>query len=346
MSRTVGYAIVGCGAISAQHRDAILASPGARLVAVQSRAEQSARTAGEQWNLPWYTDLEALLRRPDVDAAVICTPSGLHAEHALAALRAGKHAVIEKPVALRLCEADEIIAEGRKRNLLVSTISQRRFEPVLRTAETAIHSGALGRLALAEGTVRFYRGQEYYDSADWRGTVALDGGALMNQAIHTVDVIRWLMGPVSTVSGHIATLCHRMEAEDVATASVRFACGALGTLVATTCSHPGFAQELRIHGDKGYIHISGPDVIGWEVPGVPPPLVDAANKTGSGASDPRAIGFIGHARQYADVTAAILEGRQPAVTGQHGREALELVLAVYESSRTGKEVNLQGGFFA
>lgn len=339
--REIGFGLIGAGSIALQHAQAIAATPGARLVAVASRSESSARRAGEAWGVDWYLDLEAMLRRPDLDAAVILTPSGLHAEQALMALRHNKHVVIEKPLALTLESADALLGESRTRELMVATISQRRFEPVMQAVHQAVHSGALGKIVLVEGMVRFHRGQEYYDSADWRGTVAMDGGALMNQGIHMVDLVRWMMGEPISVSGHVATLAHRMEAEDVATASIRFRNGALGAIVATTCAYPGFDQELRIVGTEGHLHVVGQKAVAWQVPGIVAPA-SAASKV-SGASDPKAIGSEGHALQYADITAALREGRTPSVTGEHGREALELVLAVYESSRTGRAVVLSKG---
>lgn len=339
MSReAVGFGLIGAGSIAAQHAQGIAATPGARLVAVASRSAESSRLVGEAWGADWYTDLEAMLRRPDLDAAVILTPSGLHAEHALLALRHGKHVVIEKPLALTLESADAVLNESRARGLMVATISQRRFEPVMQAVHAAVSGGALGAIALVEGSVRFYRGQEYYDSADWRGTVGLDGGALMNQGIHMVDLVRWIMGEPVSVSGHVTTRAHRMEAEDVATASIRFGSGALGTIVATTCAYPGFDQELRIFGEKGYIHVAGQAAVAWQVPRIAAPGTGPVSQTASGASDPRAIGSEGHARQYADMTGAIQERRAPAITGEHGRAALELVLAVYESARTGRAV--------
>lgn len=338
--KTVGYGLIGCGAISVQHTEAIAATPGARLAAVASRSAESSRMTGERWAAPWYTDVRELLARPDVDVAVICTPSGLHAEQALLALEHGKHVLIEKPIALSLADADRVLAAGRAGGLQVAVVSQRRLEPALQTLHTALRQGALGQIVLVEAAVRFWRDQAYYDSAQWRGTVAMDGGAVLNQGIHLVDLLRWLMGPVHSVAGHTATLLHRMEAEDVATASIRFASGALATLTATTCAYPGFSQELRIYGQHGYVHLIDQALAAWEVPGVPAPA--AAAGAGTGAADPRAIGSVGHARQYADLTAALQRGQAPAVTGEHGRQALALALAVYESSQTGKSITLEG----
>ena len=335
----VGYLIVGAGAISRQHAEAMRATPGARLAGVCDADADRARGFGEAWGVPWSTDLWAALARPEVDAAAICTPSGLHAEQALAALRAGRHVLIEKPIALGLAEADEIVAAGSAADLVVSTVSQRRFEPVIQEIRRVLASGVLGPVAYVEGTTLDYRPQSYYASGAWRGTRALDGGALMNQGIHTVDLVRWLAGPIVRVAGQTATVAKEMEAEDTASAAVTFASGALGSLVATTSAYPGVPHDLRIHAERGYIHLRGEAIAGWEVDGVPCP---AAPDAGRAQADAATWGttFVGHARQYADVTRAILEHRTPAISGLDGRNTLAVVLALYDSAATGRIIEL------
>jgi len=341
--------LVGCGAISTQHVDAIAAVDGAELVAVQSASIASARTAGARWGVPWTTDLDELLRRDDVDVVTICTPSGLHAEEALAALRSGKHVVVEKPLALSVADAEAVIAEGRRADRFVATISQRRFEPVMQALRAAVTAGAFGRIVLVIGEGLYQRPQSYYDGAAWRGTRAMDGGVLMNQAIHMVDLVRWIGGPVVSIAGHIATVGHEMEAEDTATVSLRFADGALGSIVATTCSVPEFAQELRVYGDHGHARIVGQEAVEWA------PVSVAAVSLPEIAAAPDAIGMrsgklapatwgtdaTGHIRQYLDLVAAIHADRAPAVTGEDGRNAVEIVSAAYEASQTGRAVTLR-----
>ena len=336
---SVGYLIVGAGAISRQHAEAMRATQGARLAGVCDADAERARGFGEEWGVPWSTDLGAALARPDVNAAAICTPSGLHAEQALAALRMGRHVLIEKPIALGLEDADEIVAAGRERDLVVSTVSQRRFEPVIQEIRRVLASGVLGPVAYVEGTTLDYRPQSYYASGAWRGTRALDGGALMNQGIHMVDLVRWLAGPIVRVAGQIATVAKEIEAEDTASAAVTFASGALGSLVATTSAYPGVPHDLRIHAELGYIHLRGEAIAGWEVDGVPCP---AAPDAGGARVDAATWGttFVGHARQYADVTRAILDHRAPAISGLDGRNTLAVVLAVYDSAATGRIIEL------
>ena len=335
----VGYVIVGAGAISAQHIEAIRITDDAYVAGVCDASAERAKAAGERWGVPWSPHLNEALGWSGVDAAVICTPSGLHAEQALAALQAGKHVLIEKPIALSLDDADRVIEEARSRALVASTVSQRRFEPAVQAIRQVLSDGALGPVAFVEGLTLDYRPQQYYDSATWRGTRAFDGGALMNQGIHMVDLVRWLAGPIVLVAGQAATVAKKMEAEDTATAAVAFASGALGSLVATTCAYPGVPHELRIHGERGYIHLRGEELASWEVPGFPRPA--PTQEPAGPAAATWGTTFVGHARQYRDVTSAIVEHRPPAISGADGRDTLAVVLAVYESAATGHAVSLK-----
>jgi predicted dehydrogenase len=342
---TIG--IVGSGAISTQHLEAIAAIDGARLGGVVSASPERARAVGERWGVPWTTDLDELLDRPDIDAVAIMTPSGLHALQALAALRRDKHVLVEKPIALSVEDADALIDEARRRGRTVATVSQRRFEPVTQALREALARGALGvvSLILAEGI--YHRPQSYYDSAAWRGTVALDGGVLMNQAIHLVDLVRWFGGPVASVAAQIATRTHEMEAEDSATVSLAFAGGALGTITATTSATPEFPPELRVYGDRGHVRLVGEEPVEWDVPGTTRPAGDAPNvappaKPGATATATWGTTATGYVRQYRDFLDAIRTGREPAVTGTDGRNAVEIVTAAYEAARTGRSVRLEG----
>jgi predicted dehydrogenase len=336
--------LVGCGAISTQHLEAIAAIEGLQLTGVVSASSDRAMRVGTRWGVPWYTRLEDLLRQNDLDAVTICTPSGLHPGQALAGLRSGRHVVVEKPIALSVADADAVVREGRVRGLLVATISQRRFEPVMVALRGVIEAGALGRISLiiAEGLDE--RPQSYYDSAAWRGTRELDGGVLMNQAIHMVDLVRWIGGPVASVAGHVATLGHRMESEDTASVSLRFGSGALGEIVATTCASPGFPTELRVYGDRGHVRIVGETATEWDVPGVPAPLgtADEPVAPGTGATQTWGTSAEGYLRQYRDFVEAVRTGRPPAVTGEDGRNAVEIVTAAYEADRAGRAVVLEG----
>jgi predicted dehydrogenase len=348
--RPIRFGLIGCGAISTQHLEAIAAVDGASIAAVASHSAERARATGERWSVPWTTDVDELLARDDVDAVAITTPSGLHPAQALAALARGKHALVEKPIALSVADADAVIEEAEKRGLTVATVSQRRFEPAVRTIHEAVSAGALGRLSLIVAEGLYHRPQAYYDSGPWRGTIALDGGVLMNQAIHLIDLLRWVGGPVETVSAHVATLGHRMEAEDTATVSLRFTSGTLGEIVATTCATPEFPTELRIYGDSGHIRLVGEDAAEWDVPKWAAP---AARESDPAESDPAeraqatsatwGTNAKGYVRQYTDFIGAISERRAPFVTAMDGREAVAIVTAAYEASRTGCAITLREG---
>jgi predicted dehydrogenase len=341
--RALRAGLVGAGAISTQHLEAITALDGIELAGVVSASSERARSLGEQQGVPWSTDLADLLARDDVDLVSICTPSGLHASQALDALRAGKHVVIEKPLALSVVDAEAVVREGEQRRLTVAVISQRRYEPLVRALKAAVDDGRLGRLVMVIAEGLYHRPQAYYDSAAWRGTRELDGGVLMNQAIHTVDLLRWVGGPVASVSAHLATLGHRMEAEDTASVSLRFASGALGVIAATTCLAAEQAVELRVYGDQGHVRLVGEVAAEWQVPGVPPPdpAVGAeAPPQGIGTTRTWGTSSLGFLRQYADIVDAIRTGRPPAVAGQDGRDAVEVITAAYASDAAGRAVEL------
>ena len=336
--------IIGCGAISAQHIEAIGALPETRLVGVVDASEARAQATGERLSVPWSTKLEDLIERDDVDAVTICTPSGLHPGQARAALRAGKHVLVEKPIALSVAEAEAVVEDGHARARIVATVSQRRFEPAMQALHEAIAAGALGRISLIMGESLHHRPQSYYDSAPWRGTVAFDGGVLMNQAIHVIDLVRWIGGSVRSVGANLATLGHQIEVEDTATLSLLFTNGTLGEVVATTCAVSETLPELRIYGENGCVRIAGHEAVEWEVPGItrPPRIAGPEPPSASlGSTATWGANAIGYLRQYADFAEAVHAGRPPAVTGEDGRNAVEVVTAAYEASRTGRVAYLR-----
>lgn len=322
--------IIGFGAIGRTNAEAI-AAVGGRVVAVAGRA-----AAPAEGSFAYHADHRELIARDDVDLVAICTPSGLHARQALDAIAAGKHVVIEKPLSLDLGDGERVIQAARERGVLLSVISQRRFEPDHRYLEERIASGDLGRAILGEAIVRWWREESYYLSADWRGTTAMDGGVLLNQAIHVVDLLRWLLGSVDEVSCATATLAHEIESEDTAVATIRFASGALGSVVATTAARPGVPAQVVLSFERGSVELSGARVARWDLPVPPPP--PAAATPGGGESDPRAIGALGHIAQWRDITDALVAGRRPSVSGEDALATLALILAAHESARTRRAV--------
>src|SRR5581483_112618 len=341
-----GFGIVGTGVIAALHAAAIRTLPGARLAAVTDVVPGAAGAFAAARGCAAEPDLDALLARPDVDVVCICVPSGLHAEIGVRAARAGKHLAVEKPVDVTLAAADRLIEAARAAGVALTVISQHRFDPGLIELKRLIDAGALGRLVLGEASTKWYRTQAYYDSAGWRGTWALDGGSLMNQGVHYVDLLRWCMGPVTQVTAVCATQAHQVEVEDTALAIVRFASGAVGTIMSTTAAYPGFPQRLEVTGTGGTVIVEDGRITRRALAGRDEPDQDGTGEAGLGAAglgaaaDPAAIEVASHAAQLADLLAAVGEGREPAVGGQAGRDALELICAVYESARTGRTVSL------
>ena len=248
-----GFGIVGTGVIAAMHAAAIATLPRARLAAVTDVADGAAAAFAAARGCAAEPGLDQLLARPDVDVVCVCVPSGLHAEVGVRAAQAGKHLVVEKPIDVTLAAADRLIEAARAAGVALTVISQHRFDPGLIELKRLLGDGALGRLVLAEASTKWYRTQAYYDSAAWRGTWAMDGGSLMNQGIHYVDLLRWCMGPVTEVTAVCATQAHQVEVEDTALAIVRFGSGAVGTILSSTAAYPGFPQRLEITGTDGTV---------------------------------------------------------------------------------------------
>ena len=339
----LGFAILGAGMVARYHATAIERMPDARLVAVCRSDSARAEETATQFGVPCLTDYTMLLARDDVDAVCICTPSGLHAEQTIAAARAGKHVLVEKPIALTLADADAMIAACEQAGVRLGVALQRRTEPEFQRVQAAIAAGELGRIVLGNISMPYLRLQSYYDSADWRGTWALDGGgALMNQGIHLVDLLLWLIGDATEVRATAATLTHAIEVEDCVTATLRFANGALGGITATTAAAPGFPHRVEIYGDRGGVQIEGEQVVRWDGGGAHAAIIQNQAPIAAGAgSSPTGIGAVGHTRLIGDFVAAIRAGRDPLAPGREGRRSLALVLAVYEAARTGQSVQLR-----
>lgn len=352
MSNPLGFALVGCGMIARFHAKAILEIPGARVAALVSRTPKNAADLIAETGIPAcpvFATLEEALAAPGVDAVVITTPSGAHQEPAVAAARAGKHVVVEKPLEISAERCDRIIDACDEYGVKLCTIFPSRFADANITLKAAVEAGRFGRLTLGETTCKWWRSQAYYDEGGWKGTQALDGGgAMMNQAIHNVDLLLWMMGDVVSVCGFTAMLAHeRIEVEDTAAAILRFRSGAIGVIQATTSIHPGYPKTIAIHGDRGSAVIEQEDVLRWDF--TPETSDDAAvrakfaAKVGAsgGAADPKAISYEYHRRQLADFVEAVRENRAPQVDGREGRKAVALIRAIYDSNRTGRAVEMR-----
>jgi UDP-N-acetyl-2-amino-2-deoxyglucuronate dehydrogenase len=351
MPAPIGFAIVGTGMIARFHAKALAEIPDARIAAAVSRSSTTGQAFVNEIarpDCPVFTDLGEALKAPGVDAVIITTPSGAHREPALLAAIAGKHVVVEKPLEITEERCDAIIEACDRYGVKLCTIFPSRFGDANLALKSAIDADRFGRLTLGETSCKWWRSQAYYDEGGWKGTQALDGGgALMNQAIHNVDLLLWMMGDATHVSGFTSMLAHeRIEVEDTAVAVIHFRGGALGVIQATTSVHPGYPKRIAIHGDKGSVEIEQDDVVRWdmspETEGDRATKLRFAAKVGAsgGAADPKAISYEGHRRQLADFVEAIRTNRVPKVDGREGRKSVELIRAIYQSNATGRVVEL------
>ncbi|NHC46721.1 Gfo/Idh/MocA family protein [Motilibacter aurantiacus] len=331
----LGVGIIGLGGIGLIHAQALheLAD---RVELVAYSGVEGASAAGAGWPGTPMLAPEEVLSHPRVSVVAICSPSQTHAALARDALKAGRHIVVEKPLALTVGDALEVARLARQQGLVVSMVSQRRFESEYRYLKHALDSGALGHVRLAITHVHWYRDEAYYRSAPWRTSMAGGGGSLMNQGVHNVDLLRWLCGPVESVTAHYGTLGHAMEAEDTTVATLRFESGALGVVSTSTATPPGDPATLTLHTSRGVVQLGQGEVLRWDVDGVPPPPADPA-RIASGAADPLAIGHAGHLNQWRDVLRALDDGVEPLNGPDDAVETVRLLAAIYAAAGTGAQ---------
>jgi UDP-N-acetyl-2-amino-2-deoxyglucuronate dehydrogenase len=340
--RPIRLALVGCGRISERHFEAITEHPDLMLVAVADDVPERARLAGEKHAVPAFSSYAAMLAETESDAVVICTPSGLHPRHGIMAAQKGRHVICEKPMATRLEEADALVKTCDEAGVYLFVVKQNRLNPGIQLLKHAIELGRFGRVYMASVRVFWNRPQSYYDMAPWRGTWEFDGGAFMNQASHYVDLIQWLMGPVESVTAKLATLARRIETEDTGAAVLRFRNGALGVLETTMLTFPrNLEGSITILGERGTVQIGGTAlnrVVEWEFAEYHDD--DREAEALRVAPDPLSVYGSGH-RPYYDNVVRVLRGEAaPGTDGREGRKSLELILGIYESARTGREIHL------
>lgn len=334
------FAVLGLGSVSNHHIKSILELDNCQLVAVASTRPEQARKVGEQYGVDFYSNYYEVLQRPDIDAVSICTTSGQHLEWAVVAAKAGKHILVEKPLEVTLVRIDRMLDACTKAGIQLGCIFQNRFSDAYQQVEAVVKSGKLGKLVLGNAYVKWFRDDAYYASRDWRGTIKGDGGAaLMNQSIHTVDLLQNLMGPVKSLFGRIATRTHHIECEDVGVALLEFENGALGTIEGSTAAWPGYPERLEIFGAKGSIILEGGKITAWNVQDVPQPNLQQA-ETKVGAADPMAIDYLLHKRQIHDFAEAILNKKSPTVDGKEARKAVAIIRAIYESAAINAPVRM------
>ena len=332
--------LVGCGRISRSHVEAISRIDGLELVAVSDPNQERAREIAEPLGIPCFASYEQMLDDVASDIVSICTPSGLHPAQGVLAANSGRHVVTEKPMAISLKGADELVQACDRAKVHLFVVKQNRLNEPVKVLKRAVDEGRFGRLYMASCTVFWARPQEYYEQADWRGTWEFDGGAFMNQASHYVDLIQWLMGPVESVMAKTATLARKIETEDTGVAILRFRSGALGVIEVTMLTYPkNMEGSITLLGEKGTAKIGGTavnKVEHWEFADA---REDDARIREMDSNPPNVYGY-GHEGYYRNVLAVLRGDAQPETDGRAGRKSLELILGIYESARTGQDVPL------
>ncbi len=340
------FGIVGTGMIAHFHAKAIEAIEDSSLHSCFNKNPEKANEFAAKYGCKSYATMEEFLADPELEIITIGTPSGAHQEPALAAIHAGKHVICEKPLEITPERIDPLIEASEKNNVTLAAILNRRFNESVVVLKDAVDKGRFGTLTLVEASIKWYRSQEYYDSAGWRGTWALDGGgALMNQSIHIIDQLIHTVGPVKRVTASMGLLTHEnIEVEDTAVALLEFKNGAKGVVQgSTSCwSSTGHPAEVNICGSKGSAFLADESFKVWDFAESAPEdeyvhaklmASDDAHKVGLGANDPNAINFTGHQRNFEEVVNAINEGRRPSVDCHEARKAVALICAIYESAR-------------
>jgi UDP-N-acetyl-2-amino-2-deoxyglucuronate dehydrogenase len=337
--RKLNFGIIGCGRIAYKHAEAIKKNEKANLLSVCDVIEDRVVNYKDKYGAQeHYIDYQELLENPDLDVVSICTPSGMHAEMGIAAAKAGKHVIVEKPMAMSLQDADDLINACDENGVKLAVCFQNRFNPPVQKLRRALEEGRFGKLTHGSAVVRWFRPQDYYDQAPWRGTRANDGGCLMNQSIHNIDLLQWMMGPVESVFGYTANNLRKIECEDVGVAVLKFKSGALGVIEASTTVYPENLEEtLNIFGEKGTVVLGGiavNKIETWK-------FADAKEENGSFGEHqqdvPNVYGF-GHEALIDDFIQAIIEDKKPYIDGREGIKALRLVLDIYKSATSQKEI--------
>lgn len=328
----MNFAIVGCGFIAKKHAEAIKTIKGARLYAVCDKVSELMQPYVEEYEAKSYTDFEEMLQNSEIDIVNICTPSGSHAFLAELAAKYKKHIIVEKPIAMTIEETDRIINATTENNVKLAVVHPNRFRPVALKLKEIMNSGKLGKISHALCIVNWNRGQHYYDQAPWRGTKAFDGGVLMNQAIHNLDLLLWYLGRPIEVMSMSATRLRDIEVEDVSTGIIRFETGAIATVQASTTVYPrNYEESITIFGEKGTVKIGGTNALYFKdivIEG----MTDAEVLEIKETIEKNPWGTPGHQIILSDMMEAIKQDRQPIVTGEDGKTPLLVVLSFYKSS--------------
>ncbi|MCS7119999.1 MAG: Gfo/Idh/MocA family oxidoreductase [Nitrososphaerota archaeon] len=344
MEQGVRFGIIGVGVGANLCAEAFsLLGPGvARLIAAAGQREERVKEFASKWNLNlWYTSYMEMLEKAPIDAVIISVPHYLHCPIALDAIRLGRHVLVDKPIALNLEEADRMIEAARRSDVKLGVILQSRFDPTFRRVKQVADEGGFGRLILGEADVKWFRDQKYYDDSRWRGRWSTEGGgALINQSIHTIDLLLWIIGKPRRLWAQIGTYAHKIEVEDLAVAAIRFENGALGVIQGSTATYPGLPAKLGIYGTKGMVILEGEAIKKWSVMGEVEVVSEQTKEGLQSWARPELVPVTNHSALIKDFAEAIINDREPLVNGVEGRRSLETIMAIYISSRTGRVVDL------
>jgi predicted dehydrogenase len=334
----MNFAIIGCGRIAPRHAQSIQSISGSNLVAACDVIPQRVHNFVEKYGGISYVDYHEMLQRDDIDIVCVCVPSGLHGVVGRDVAHAKKHVLMEKPIALTIDDAESLISTCCEQRVTLGVVLQNRFNPPMRDLRHLVEHGKLGKILLGSVTVRWYRPQEYYEDG-WHGTLDMDGGALMNQSIHHIDALQWLMGDVYSVMAYTATLAHKMEAEDTGVAILKFKSGALAHVEGSTITYPqNLEGSVALFGEHGSVKVGGTALNRkefWKVAGELEQEIELLRRE---EIDPPTVYGYGHREQILDMIRALQEGRPPSTSGQEALKSLQLVLAIYESARLHREV--------
>ena len=333
---TTHIGLIGGGNISETHARAARAIRGVEISAIYgTNADKTAKLCREHGGMA-YQDFDSFLKHRPMDMVIIGSPSGLHAEQGIAAARQGLHVLTEKPIEISIARADALIDAAKQSGVQLGVIFQDRMKPHIRQLKSWIEQGVLGKVLFVDARVKWYRPPEYYASSRWRGTLALDGGgALINQGVHTVDLLLWLLGDVVRVQARTATLLHKIEAEDTAVATLEFASGALGTFHATTAAYPGYPRRVEISGTEGTVILEHDRILAANLRNSQSAaLKSAAVDENQSASSAAVSDFRGHQAVLEDFLGAVQEKRACACDGVEGRRSIAFVESIYRAAKT------------
>ena len=334
------FGIVGAGVIAEYHREAIERAEGAELVGVYDKFPEASEKFAARHGLPSFSSIETLVENGVAEVVTIATPSGWHLEPSLRAMEAGAHVLCEKPLEVTTGKIDRMIAVSERTGRKLGAVLQVRTFPGCRTAKETIRDGKLGEILIADAYIKYYRTQEYYDADAWRGTFELDGGgAAMNQGIHWIDLVNWLVGDAEWVESRCATLGHDIEVEDVCHAVVGWKGGGRGMIEATTCAKPGFPTRIEIHGTRGSLLLEDSHIRRMVIDGEES-VAECSGEGAGGHADPTKFSVEGHIVHVENMIEAVVKNRPPLVNGTEARKSVQLITSLYESSREGKRIGL------